>query len=145
MDDPARPRDAKFLSFEAVTRNSAVGNARKPAPTGATQANVSKCHALLATAGSLPQGKDGQRVYYGVKDQLRLRYVRAGSQPVGSIGPRPRSVTVLAHIRKHTGCSRRDNAKVADQGILWTDIFKIKISASPVLRDTAFLPVHQVA
>jgi hypothetical protein len=56
-----------------------VVNARRPAPTGATQANVSKHHALLATAGTLPQGKDGQRVYYGVKDQLRFSYVRAGA------------------------------------------------------------------
>lgn len=38
--------------------------------TGATQANVSKHLALLADAGILKREKDGQRVYYSVKDQL---------------------------------------------------------------------------
>jgi DNA-binding transcriptional ArsR family regulator len=38
--------------------------------TGSTQANVSKHLALLATAGILQREKDGQRVYYGMKDKL---------------------------------------------------------------------------
>lgn len=41
--------------------------------TGATQANVSKHLALLAAAGILQREKDGQCVYYGVKDQLALK------------------------------------------------------------------------
>jgi DNA-binding transcriptional ArsR family regulator len=40
---------------------------------GATQANVSKHLALLATAGILTREKDGQRVYYGMKDPLTLK------------------------------------------------------------------------
>ncbi len=43
------------------------------AATGATQANVSKHLALLAAAGILRREKDGQRVYYGVKDRLAVR------------------------------------------------------------------------
>ncbi len=38
--------------------------------TGSTQANVSKHLALLATAGILKREKDGQCVYYGMKDKL---------------------------------------------------------------------------
>ena len=41
--------------------------------TGATQANVSKHLAVLATAGILSRKKDGQCVYYGMKDQLAVK------------------------------------------------------------------------
>ena len=41
--------------------------------TKATQANVSKHLALLADAGILKREKDGQRVYYSMKDPLVLR------------------------------------------------------------------------
>ena len=41
--------------------------------TGATQANVSKHLALLAAAGILEREKDGQCVYYGMKDKLVLQ------------------------------------------------------------------------
>ena len=41
--------------------------------TGATQANVSKHLSLLATAGILTRKKDGQFVYYGMKDSLTLK------------------------------------------------------------------------
>jgi DNA-binding transcriptional ArsR family regulator len=41
--------------------------------TGSTQANVSKHLALLAAGGILERKKDGQCVYYGVKDRLVLR------------------------------------------------------------------------
>lgn len=40
------------------------------AATGATQANISKHLALLAAAGILEREKDGQCVYYGMKDKL---------------------------------------------------------------------------
>jgi DNA-binding transcriptional ArsR family regulator len=40
---------------------------------GATQANVSKHLALLATAGILTRQRDGQCIYYGLKDPLTLR------------------------------------------------------------------------
>jgi DNA-binding transcriptional ArsR family regulator len=39
----------------------------------ATQANVSKHLSLLATAGILTRKKDGQCVYYGLKDELTLK------------------------------------------------------------------------
>ena len=41
--------------------------------TGSTQANVSKHLTLLATGGILKRVKDGQHVYYGVKDHLAAR------------------------------------------------------------------------
>ena len=41
--------------------------------TGSTQANVSKHLALLAAGGILERTKDGQCVYYGVKDKLVLQ------------------------------------------------------------------------
>jgi DNA-binding transcriptional ArsR family regulator len=40
---------------------------------GATQANVSKHLALLAGAGILARRKEGQSVYYGMKDQLAMK------------------------------------------------------------------------
>jgi DNA-binding transcriptional ArsR family regulator len=40
---------------------------------GATQANVSKHLSLLATAGILVRKKEGQSVFYGMKDSLTLR------------------------------------------------------------------------
>jgi DNA-binding transcriptional ArsR family regulator len=43
------------------------------ASVGATQANVSKHLALLAAAGILTRQKDGQCVYYGLKDPLTLK------------------------------------------------------------------------
>jgi ArsR family transcriptional regulator len=43
------------------------------AATGATQANVSKHLSLLAAAGILTRAKDGQCVYYGMKDQLAIK------------------------------------------------------------------------
>ena len=39
----------------------------------ATQANVSKHLSLLAGAGILTRKKDGQCVYYGLKDELTLK------------------------------------------------------------------------
>lgn len=41
--------------------------------TGATQANISKHLSLLAAAGILTREKDGQCVYYGMKDPLTLK------------------------------------------------------------------------
>ena len=43
------------------------------AAVGATQANVSKHLALLAGAGILARRQHGQRVFYGMKDQLALK------------------------------------------------------------------------
>jgi DNA-binding transcriptional ArsR family regulator len=41
--------------------------------TGSTQANVSKHLALLAASGLLTRARDGQRVYYGIKDPLAVK------------------------------------------------------------------------
>jgi DNA-binding transcriptional ArsR family regulator len=41
--------------------------------TSSTQANVSKHLALLATSGILTRTRDGQRVYYGIKDPLAVK------------------------------------------------------------------------
>jgi len=43
------------------------------AAVDATQANVSKHLSLLAAAGILTRQKDGQCVYYGLKDELTLK------------------------------------------------------------------------
>lgn len=43
------------------------------AATGATQANVSKHLSLLAAAGLLTRKKDGQCVYYGMRNQLAVK------------------------------------------------------------------------
>jgi len=40
---------------------------------GATQANISKHLSLLAGAGILARQKDGQRVYYRMKDPLAMK------------------------------------------------------------------------
>ena len=40
---------------------------------GATQANVSKHLSLLASAGIVTRKKNGQCVYYGLKDELTLK------------------------------------------------------------------------
>jgi DNA-binding transcriptional ArsR family regulator len=40
---------------------------------GATQANISKHLSLLAAGGILERQKVGQRVYYGMKDQLVIQ------------------------------------------------------------------------
>ena len=40
---------------------------------GSTQANVSKHLSLLAAAGILQRKKDGQRVFYGIKDHLAVK------------------------------------------------------------------------
>lgn len=41
--------------------------------TGSTQANVSKHLALLAAGGILERKKDGQCVFYGIKDRLVMQ------------------------------------------------------------------------
>jgi DNA-binding transcriptional ArsR family regulator len=43
------------------------------AAVDATQANVSKHLSLLAAAGIVTREKDGQSVYYGLKDELTLK------------------------------------------------------------------------
>lgn len=43
------------------------------AATGSTQANISKHLALLTVAGILKREKDGQRVFYGVKNKLAVK------------------------------------------------------------------------
>jgi DNA-binding transcriptional ArsR family regulator len=52
--------------------------------TGATQANVSKHLALLATGGILERKKKGQCVYYGVKDKLVLQLCELVRKQMGS-------------------------------------------------------------
>ena len=41
--------------------------------TGATQANVSKHLSLLLHAGVLQRRRDGQRIFYGMRDSLTMR------------------------------------------------------------------------
>ena len=77
-DSLALRRRASCASSSA--RATATAGGRSPrtvteivAATGSTQANVSKHLALLASAGILEREKDGQCVYYGMKDKLVMQ------------------------------------------------------------------------
>ncbi len=59
------------LIFAAATGEQNV--AQLIAATGLSQANVSKHLSLLAAAGILTRKKDGQCVYYGMRDQLTIK------------------------------------------------------------------------
>ena len=78
LGEPMRLRILQAVCREPRTVNDIVTT------TGSTQANVSKHLALLATAGILTRQKDGQRVYYGMKDPLTVKLcelVRAQMAP----------------------------------------------------------------
>lgn len=67
LGEPMRLRILQAVCKQARIVNDIV------AATGSTQANVSKHLALLAAAGILERRKAGQRVYYGMKDQLAVK------------------------------------------------------------------------
>jgi len=67
LGEPMRLRILQAVCKEPRPVNDIVN------ATGSTQANVSKHLALLAAAGILIRKKDGQRVYYGMKDQLAVK------------------------------------------------------------------------
>ena len=67
LGEPMRLKILQSVCHEPRTVNDIV------TATGSTQANVSKHLALLAAAGILKREKDGQCVYYGMKDKLVVR------------------------------------------------------------------------
>ena len=67
LGEPMRLKILQTLCREPRTVGDIVS------ATGATQANVSKHLALLAAADILTRQKDGQCVYYGMKDPLTLK------------------------------------------------------------------------
>jgi DNA-binding transcriptional ArsR family regulator len=67
LGEPMRLKILQAVCHEPRTVNDIV------AAVKATQANVSKHLALLAAAGILTRQKDGQCVYYGLKDELTLK------------------------------------------------------------------------
>ena len=67
LGEPMRLRILQAVCKEPRSVNDIV------AATGSTQANISKHLALLTTAGILEREKDGQRVFYGVKDKLAVK------------------------------------------------------------------------
>jgi DNA-binding transcriptional ArsR family regulator len=67
LGEPMRLRILQAVCRQPHTVNEIV------TAVGATQANVSKHLALLAGAGILERQKEGQRVFYGMKDQLALK------------------------------------------------------------------------
>ena len=80
LGEPMRLKILQALCREPRTVNEIVTT------TGAAQANISKHLALLAAAGILTRKKDGQCVYYGLKDPLTLKlcelvHAQAGGQP----------------------------------------------------------------
>ena len=67
LGEPMRLRILQVVCREARSVNDIV------AATGSTQANVSKHLALLTAAGMLTREKDGQCVFYGMKDPLTVK------------------------------------------------------------------------
>jgi DNA-binding transcriptional ArsR family regulator len=67
LGEPMRLKILQAVCKQPRTVNDIV------AATGSTQANVSKHLALLAVAGILTREKDGQCVYYGMKDRLVVK------------------------------------------------------------------------
>lgn len=67
LGEPMRLRILQALCGKSLTVNEIV------AATGATQANISKHLSLMATAGVLIRDKQGQCVYYAMKDQMVVK------------------------------------------------------------------------
>jgi len=67
LGEPMRLKILQTLCQKPLTVNDIV------AGVGATQANVSKHLALLAAADILTRKRNGQCVYYGMKDALTLK------------------------------------------------------------------------
>jgi ArsR family transcriptional regulator len=67
LGEQMRLRILQAVCHEAKSVNEIVE------ATGSTQANVSKHLALLATAGILSRKKEGQCVYYGMKDAMVMQ------------------------------------------------------------------------
>lgn len=67
LGEPMRLKILQSVCHEPLTVNEIVE------ATGSTQANISKHLALLAAADILKREKDGQCVYYGLKDKLVIR------------------------------------------------------------------------
>jgi DNA-binding transcriptional ArsR family regulator len=67
LGEPMRLKILQAVCREPRTVNDIV------AAVDATQANVSKHLSLLAAAGILTRTKDGQCVYYGMKDSLTIK------------------------------------------------------------------------
>lgn len=67
LGEPMRLKILQAVCREPLSVNDIV------TAVEATQANVSKHLSLLATAGILTRQKEGQCVYYGLKDELTLK------------------------------------------------------------------------
>jgi len=67
LGEPMRLKILQSVCHEPLTVNEIVE------ATGSTQANISKHLALLAAADILKREKDGQCVYYGLKDKLVMQ------------------------------------------------------------------------
>ena len=67
LGEPMRLKILQSVCHEPLTVNEIVE------ATGSTQANISKHLALLAVGGILKREKDGQCVYYGLKDKLVMQ------------------------------------------------------------------------
>jgi ArsR family transcriptional regulator len=67
LGEPMRLRILQSICHEPLSVSDIVE------ATGSTQANVSKHLSLLMAAGILRRERDGQRVFYSVKEPLVLR------------------------------------------------------------------------
>ena len=78
LGEPMRLKILQAVCREPRSVNDIV------AATGSTQANVSKHLALLAAGGVLTRKKEGQCVYYGLKNRLVMKLCElVHSQPAG--------------------------------------------------------------
>ena len=78
LGEPMRLKILQAVCREPLNVNDIV------AATGSTQANVSKHLALLAAGGVLTRKKEGQCVYYGMKNRLVMKLCElVHSQPTG--------------------------------------------------------------
>src|ERR1017187_9222937 len=67
LGEPMRLRILQAVCKAPRTVNDIVS------ATGSTQANVSKHLALLAATGMLTRARDGQCIYYGIRDPLAVK------------------------------------------------------------------------
>lgn len=67
LAEPMRLKILQALCVKPLTVGEIVG------ATGATQSNISKHLALLASAGIITRQKNGQFVYYGMSNPLTMK------------------------------------------------------------------------
>jgi ArsR family transcriptional regulator len=113
LGEPMRLRILQAVCRQPRTVNDIVS------ATGSTQANVSQHLALLAASGILTRARDGQRVYYGIKDPLA---VTAGREALRAGARAGRAVVIAGdggRWRLHSGFIDEHNLRDRRGWIHW--------------------------